>query len=60
MNMPGYRDKPGVNFNKENRNMAKEIFCRFIRKNGKIIYPKNGKFFHFWIEESKDSAEAES
>lgn len=27
-----------------------EIFCRYIRKNGKIIYPKNGKCFHFFIE----------
>ena len=28
---------------------VKEIFCRYIRKNGKIIYPKNSRFFHFWI-----------
>lgn len=33
--------------------MAKEIFCRFIRKNGKIIYPKNGEFFHFYVEDEK-------
>lgn len=31
----------------------KEIFCRFIRKNGKIIYPKNGKLFHFFVDEEK-------
>lgn len=23
------------------------IYCRFIRRNGKIIYPKNAKFFRF-------------
>ncbi len=29
----------------------KEIFCRYIVKNGKKIYPKKGKFFHFWVDE---------
>jgi len=28
---------------------GREVFCRFIRKNGKIIYPK-GKVFHFWVK----------
>lgn len=28
---------------------VKEVFCRYIRKAGKIIYPKNGKFFHFYV-----------
>jgi len=28
----------------------REVFCKFIRKNGKIIYPKNGKVFHFFIK----------
>lgn len=32
-----------------------EVFCRYIRKNGKIIYPKNGGFFHFWVDDEKDS-----
>ena len=31
-----------------------EVFCRYIRKNGKIIYPKNGGFFHFWVDDEKD------
>jgi len=26
-----------------------EIFCKYITKNGKRIYPKNGKFFHFFV-----------
>lgn len=51
--MPVDRDKPGKNFNIHRRIDMKEIFCRFIRKNGKIIYPKNGKFFHFFVDEEK-------
>lgn len=27
-----------------------EVFCRYIRKNGKIIYPKNARLFHFWVD----------
>jgi hypothetical protein len=27
------------------------VFCRYIRKNGRIIYPKRGQFFRFWVEE---------
>lgn len=36
----------------ENKNttLKKEIYCRYIRKNGKIIYPKKSKFFHFWVD----------
>lgn len=33
---------------KEPRN-GTEIFCRYIRKNGKIIYPKGSKVFHFYV-----------
>nr|DAJ33774.1 MAG TPA: hypothetical protein [Caudoviricetes sp.] len=31
----------------------KEVFCRYIKKNGQIIYPKKGKFFHFWIKDNE-------
>lgn len=31
----------------------KEIFCRFIRRKGKIVYPKNSKFFHFYVPDIK-------
>lgn len=31
-------------------NGYREVFCKYIRKNGKIIYPKNGKVFHFFIK----------
>ena len=32
-----------------NKTAMREVFCRFIRKNGRIIYPKNARFFHFWV-----------
>lgn len=28
----------------------REVFCRFIIKNGKVIYPKTGKVFHFYVK----------
>ena len=28
----------------------REVFCRYIVGNGKIIYPKNGKVFHFFVK----------
>lgn len=27
-----------------------EVFTPYIVKNGKIIYPKNKKYFHFWVK----------
>lgn len=38
------------------KEVISEVFCRFIRKNGKIIYPKRSKYFHFFIQrnEKKD------
>lgn len=30
-----------------------EIFCRYITRNGKRIYPKRAKFFHFWVKDKK-------
>lgn len=30
-----------------------EIFCRYIMRNGKRIYPKNAKFFHFFVKAKK-------
>lgn len=30
-----------------------EIFTPYITKNGKRIYPTNGRYFHFWIPRSK-------
>jgi hypothetical protein len=28
----------------------REVFCRYIIRNGKIIYPKNAKVFHFYVK----------
>jgi Zn/Cd-binding protein ZinT len=28
----------------------REVFCRYIRRNGKIIYPKKAKAFHFFVK----------
>jgi ribosomal protein L36 len=25
------------------------VYCRFIRRNGRVIYPKNARFFRFWV-----------
>ena len=27
-----------------------EVFCKYVVRNGKIIYPKKAKFFHFWAK----------
>lgn len=29
------------------------VICRSIRKNGKVIYPKNGQLFRFWVKDKK-------
>lgn len=32
--------------------MSKTLICRrYIRKNGKIIYPKHAKAFCFWVDD---------
>lgn len=36
------KDLPGFHW--------EEVFCRCIRRNGKVIYPKNSRFFHFWVK----------
>lgn len=32
----------------------KEIFTPYITKNGVRIYPKNGRLFHFWVEDDSN------
>lgn len=32
----------------------REVFCRFIHRNGRVIYPKNARFFHFWVDDTAD------
>ncbi len=52
----GYRlldsndEKEVVLLGKRSKVVWKEIFCRYIVKNGKRIYPKRSKFFHFFIK----------
>lgn len=31
------------------KELGEEIFCRYIRRNGKIIFPKKAKVFHFYL-----------
>jgi len=31
------------------KEQKQEIFCRYITKNGRRIYPKNAEFFHFFV-----------
>ncbi len=33
-----------------NGNTYKLVFCKYIKKNGRIIYPKNAKAFRFWVK----------
>ena len=32
------------------------IFCRYIKVKGGIRYPKNAKFFRFWVPVDKKAA----
>lgn len=38
--------------NQPNNDMI-EVFARYITRNGKRIYPKNAKYFHFWVKPKK-------
>lgn len=29
------------------------IYCRYITKNGVRIYPKNKRYFRFWVDDEK-------
>jgi hypothetical protein len=33
--------------------LFKLVYARFIRKNGRIIYPKNASVFKFWVKVDK-------
>ncbi len=30
---------------------VKEVYCRYVIRNGKVCYPKKGKLFHFFVKE---------
>jgi hypothetical protein len=36
-----------------NRQGYKLVFCRFITKKGRRIYPKTARFFRFWAKGKK-------
>lgn len=47
----GYK-KGGVFMNSiksKDGKLYKLVFCKYIRKNGKVIYPKKAKVFKIWI-----------
>ena len=33
--------------------MCMWIYCRYITKNGVRIYPKNKRYFRFWVDDEK-------
>lgn len=36
--------------NMDNQPGTVEVFARYITKNGKRIYPKRAKYFHFYVK----------
>jgi len=38
------------NFKVVNGVTYKLVYCRSIRRNGRIIYPKRSKCFRFWVQ----------
>lgn len=34
---------------RNSRNTGTEVFARYITRNGRRIYPKKAKFFHFYV-----------
>ncbi len=34
----------------KNMNNVSEVFCRYIVRKGKKIYPKKARFFHFYVK----------
>lgn len=38
-----------ANFKIVNGKLYKRVFARYIRKGGKVVYPKKGKAFCFWV-----------
>lgn len=34
-----------------NTNGMQEVICRYVVRNGRKIYPRNAKYFHFWVKD---------
>ena len=55
MNLPNYFSNSGLFVDRMpagkfvNGKLCKLVFCKNIRKNGKIIYPKKAKAFRIWV-----------
>jgi hypothetical protein len=41
-----------------NENLCKLVFCKYIVRNGKRIYPKKAKVFCFWVPVDQDKPAA--
>lgn len=37
----------------DSRNSGRWVYARYIRRNGRIVYPKNGRVFRFWVDDAK-------
>lgn len=35
---------------RRNPDKYREVFCPYVIRNGKIIYPKKAKVFHFYVK----------
>ena len=44
-----------INYNETVPAGKREVFCRFITRNGKRIYPKNARFFHFFVDDDPEA-----
>ena len=36
------------------------VYSRYITKNGVRIYPKNGKYFRFWVDDERPAEDTSS
>ncbi len=57
--MPGYRDRPGVNFNNMEVSMEEVYTWTITLRNGKVLRATNHPF-HFWVKEKTQSKKKES
>lgn len=39
--------------NKAAQSGGRWVYCRYIVRNGRVIYPKKARFFRFWVSRDK-------
>lgn len=39
--------------NRSSKNLGTEVFTRYITRNGRRIYPRKSKYFHFYVNINK-------